>query len=154
MEGHGAHLDVFGVHGPDLCKLLSFRSSLRVHVKMPVLNLTAVHTMAEVGTFVGTLDLDLQSLPALGNVPLAEAPAGLDERLGQIEGRLQRGSPTDFGHLKGILRRRQLYCRTGFQLEILPNGTVYGTRQDHSRFGKQLINDGVKTIKFAFLGHI
>ncbi|XP_024138772.1 fibroblast growth factor 16 isoform X1 [Oryzias melastigma] len=102
---------------------------------MPVLNLTAVHTMAEVGTFVGTLDLDLQSFPALGSVPLVESPAGLDERLGQIEGRLQRGSPTDFGHLKGILRRRQLYCRTGFQLEILPNGTVYGTRQDHSRFG-------------------
>lgn len=95
--------------------------------------------MAEVGSFLGTLDLDLQSFPALGSMPLAEAPAGLlDERLGQIEGRLQRGSLTDFGHLKGILRRRQLYCRTGFQLEIFPNGTVYGTRQDHSRFGEFL----------------
>uniref|UniRef100_A0AAZ3PDK8 Fibroblast growth factor n=1 Tax=Oncorhynchus tshawytscha TaxID=74940 RepID=A0AAZ3PDK8_ONCTS len=82
--------------------------------------------MSEVGGFLGTLDLDLQSFPALGSMPL---------RLGQIEGRLQRGSLTEFEHLKGILRRRQLYCRTGFQLEIFPNGTVYGTRQDHSRFG-------------------
>lgn len=92
--------------------------------------------MAEVGGFLGTGDLDLQSFPALGTVPLPEAPLGWNERLGQIEGRLQRGTPTDFGHLKGILRRRQLYCRIGFQLEIFPNGTVHGTRQDHSRFGE------------------
>lgn len=92
--------------------------------------------MAEVAGLLGSIDLDLQAFPALGNVPLAD---GLNERLGLIEGRLQRGSLTDFGHLKGILRRRQLYCRTGFQLEIFPNGTVHGTRQDHSRFGESSI---------------
>ncbi|XP_069468685.1 fibroblast growth factor 16 isoform X2 [Ambystoma mexicanum] len=92
--------------------------------------------MADVGGLLGALDLDLHGFSSsLGNMALADSPGFLNERLGQIEGRLQRGSPTDFAHLRGILRRRLLYCRTGFHLEIFSNGTVHGTRQDHSRFG-------------------
>lgn len=95
--------------------------------------------LGEVGSFLHGID-------GVGHVgshflltSLGESPAvllGQGEHLVPGAGEsLSRSATADLTLLKGILRRRQLYCRTGFHLEILPDGTVQGTRKDHSRFG-------------------
>ncbi|CAF91044.1 unnamed protein product, partial [Tetraodon nigroviridis] len=90
--------------------------------------------LGEVGGVFG-----IEGIPQVGShfvlTPFGDSSSSLfGEQL--ISGdRRALGATTDLTHLKGILRRRQLYCRTGFHLQILPDGTVQGTRRDHSRFG-------------------
>lgn len=101
--------------------------------------------LAEVGGFLGGLDGLGQPVGAHFLLPPAgERPALLGDRRAPAE-RAARGggaaaaaAAADLAHLQGILRRRQLYCRTGFHLQILPDGSVRGTRQDHSLFGRRL----------------
>uniref|UniRef100_UPI002954E0E5 fibroblast growth factor 20-like n=1 Tax=Panthera onca TaxID=9690 RepID=UPI002954E0E5 len=93
--------------------------------------------LAEVGGFLGGLEgLGQQVGSHFLLPPAGERPPLLGERRGAAE-RGARGGPgaAELAHLHGILRRRQLYCRTGFHLQILPDGSVQGTRQDHSLFG-------------------
>ncbi|KAM9670529.1 fibroblast growth factor 20 [Dama dama] len=93
--------------------------------------------LAEVGGFLGGLEgLGPQVGPHFLLPPAGERPPLLGERRGAAE-RGARGGPgaAELAHLHGFLRRRQLYCRTGFHLQILPDGSVQGTRQDHSLFG-------------------
>ncbi|NWH81463.1 FGF20 factor, partial [Piaya cayana] len=94
--------------------------------------------LAEVGGLLGGLDGLGQPVGAHFLLPPAgERPALLGERRGAAEraGRGGAAAAAELAHLQGILRRRQLYCRTGFHLQILPDGSVRGTRQDHSLFG-------------------
>ncbi|XP_002756951.2 fibroblast growth factor 20 [Callithrix jacchus] len=93
--------------------------------------------LAEVGSFLGGLEGLGQQVGSHFLLPLAgEQPPLLSERKSAAE-RSTRGGQgaAELAHLHGILRRRQLYCRTGFHLQILPDGSVQGTRRDHSLFG-------------------
>ncbi|KAK2093730.1 Fibroblast growth factor 20 [Saguinus oedipus] len=95
--------------------------------------------LAEVGSFLGGLEGLGQQVGSHFLLPLAgERPPLLSERKSAAE-RSTRGGPgaAELAHLHGILRRRQLYCRTGFHLQILPDGSVQGTRQDHSLFASR-----------------
>lgn len=94
--------------------------------------------LTEVGGFLGGLEgLGQQVGSHFLLPPAGERPALLGERRGAAERGARGGAgAAELAHLHGILRRRQLYCRTGFHLQILPDGRVQGTRQDHSLFGR------------------
>nr|XP_028599981.1 fibroblast growth factor 20 [Podarcis muralis] len=96
--------------------------------------------LADVGGFLGGLEGFGQQVGSHFLLPPSgERPPLLGDRLAQVErgsrGGAAASGATELAHLQGILRRRQLYCRTGFHLQILPDGSVQGTRQDHSLFG-------------------
>ncbi|XP_038148130.1 fibroblast growth factor 20b [Cyprinodon tularosa] len=96
--------------------------------------MAAAATLGEVGGVLHGIDGVVHVGSHFFLTPPGDGPILLGEHLAPGD---RRYLPTaqDLKHLKGILRRRQLYCRTGFHLEILPDGTVQGTRKDHSRFG-------------------
>ncbi|ERE89144.1 fibroblast growth factor 20-like protein [Cricetulus griseus] len=100
--------------------------------------------LTEVGAFLGGLEgLGQQVGSHFLLPPAGERPPLLGERRGALERGARGGGPgsVELAHLHGILRRRQLYCRTGFHLQILPDGSVQGTRQDHSLFAQLLHMD-------------
>lgn len=95
--------------------------------------------LAEVGGLLGGLEgLGQQVGSHFLLPPAGERPPLLGERRGAAERGARGPGGAELAHLHGILRRRQLYCRTGFHLQILPDGSVRGTRQDHSLFGRYL----------------
>lgn len=94
-------------------------------------------TLGEVGGVLHGIHGVAQVASHFFLTPPGDSPTLLGEHL--LPGdKLYQSNQADLTHLKGTLRRRQLYCRTGFHLQILPDGTVQGTRRDHNRFGKSL----------------
>ena len=52
----------------------------------------------------------------------------------------QKRSLTGHPQLEGVLRRRQLYCRTGYHIQIQSNGRVTGTDKDHDLHGEFVLH--------------